>query len=80
MHDGGRLEIIDCRVESAVEHANKDRQWAESPTEAKAARQALGDDVSTAAAERAAGDLKLSKKAQREKDAQEKKTGHHVPE
>jgi hypothetical protein len=79
-HYGGRLEIISCVVESEVEHKNKGNLWAESPQDAKKAREALGDDISQAAAERAAADLKLSKKAQREMDAKEKKTGHHVPE
>lgn len=77
---GGHVELESCLVNSSDEHERLPSDWAESPELAKAAMEGLEEAVSTAAAERAAADLKLSKKAQAEMDAKEKKTGKHVPE
>ena len=54
--------------------------WGGSPEEAKLLREGLEDLVSTAAAERAFTDRRMSKKAQSEMAAKEAATGHHVPE
>lgn len=77
---GGRFETQECLVHSEVEHTNRGRLWAESPELATAARIALEDEVSEAAAERGRKDQSMSKKAQRDMDKREAKTGKHVPE
>lgn len=77
---GGQIDMESCLVEGPEDHARLPSDWGISPADAIAKREALEDAVSTAAAERAAADLKLSKKAQKEMAAREAATGHHVPE
>ena len=77
---GGIIETEMQIVQTAQEHKALASDWGISVDDAVKKREALEDAVSTAAAERHYTDLKLSKKAQKEKAKQDAATPHHVPE
>lgn len=67
-------------VQSEQEHRALSGDWAESQQEADAIHERQQEQIANAAAERAAADRKLSRKAQAEKRAQDQATEYHVPE
>ena len=77
---GGKIEMEGQIVQTKQEHEALGKDWGSSPEDAIQRRETLEELVSTAAAERAFSDQKLSKKAQKEMKAREAATGHHVPE
>lgn len=77
---GGKIEMEMQIVETKQAHDAAGNEWGTSEADAVKRRETLEELVSTAAAERAYSDQKLSKKAQKEMAKKEAATGHHVPE
>jgi len=72
--------FIEREVRSDEERADLGEDWAETHDEARAIYERQQERIANAAAERAYGDQKLSKRARAEKLAEERDTDQHVTE